>query len=53
MTPPIGSVKRGEAVFGTGELSTALAISSEWVIRRPGSRRAGRTRTRTGLARSR
>jgi uncharacterized membrane protein len=52
----------GEAVFGTSELSTALAVSSgwfvnaavaEWVIRRPGSRRAGRTRTRTGLARSR
>jgi uncharacterized membrane protein len=52
----------GEAVFGTGELSTALSIGSgwvinaavaEWVIRRPAVRRAGRVRTRTALAGSR
>ncbi|MDT5025495.1 MAG: hypothetical protein QOE61_1921 [Micromonosporaceae bacterium] len=49
----------GEALFGTSALSTALSISSgwvinatvaEWVIRRPDPRR---TRTRTALAGSR
>jgi uncharacterized membrane protein len=43
----------GQAVFGTGELSTALSISSawvlnaavaEWAIRRPGARRVRRAR---------
>jgi len=52
----------GEALFGTGELSTALSIGSgwvinatvaEWVIRRPGVRRARRARVRTALAGSR
>jgi len=46
----------GEAVFGTSELSTALSVSSgwvlnaavaEWVIRRPSARRG---RTRAALA---
>lgn len=41
----------GQAVFGTGELSTALSISAgwvvnaavaEWIIRRPGARRRRR-----------
>jgi hypothetical protein len=52
----------GEAVFGTSELSTALSISSGWVInaavaecviRRPAGRRARRARTRAALAGSR
>ena len=52
----------GEAFFGTSDLSTAISISSgwlinatvaEWVIRRPGARRAGRAGTRTALAGSR
>jgi uncharacterized membrane protein len=52
----------GEALFGTSDLSTAISISSgwlinatvaEWVIRRPDARRAGRARTRTALAGSR
>ena len=53
----------GEALFGTSALSTALSISSgwvinatvaEWVIRRPDARRTRtRTRTRTALAGSR
>ena len=46
----------GEALFGTGELSTALSVSAgwvvnaivaEWVIRRP----AGRVHTRPAPAR--
>lgn len=49
----------GEALFGTGELSTALSVSAgwvinvavaEWVIRRPRARRVDRARTRTVLA---
>ena len=49
----------GEALFGTGELSTALSMSAgwvinvavaEWVIRRPRARRVDRARTRTVLA---
>jgi uncharacterized membrane protein len=49
----------GEALFGTSNLSTALSISSgwvinaavaEWVIRRPDARRTRRARTRTALA---
>jgi uncharacterized membrane protein len=52
----------GEALFGTGDLSTALSISSgwvinatvaEWAIRRPDARRARRARTRTALAAAR
>ena len=52
----------GEALFGSGDLSTALSLSSgwlvnatvaEWVIRRPAARRAGRARTSTVLAGSR
>jgi uncharacterized membrane protein len=52
----------GEALFGTGELSTALSMSAgwvinvavaEWVIRRPRARRVDRARTRTVLAGSR
>jgi uncharacterized membrane protein len=52
----------GEALFGTGELSTALSVSAgwvinvavaEWVIRRPRARRVDRARTRTVLAGSR
>jgi uncharacterized membrane protein len=52
----------GEALFGTSDLSTALSLSSgwlvnatvaEWVIRRPAARRAGRARTSTVLAGSR
>jgi hypothetical protein len=48
----------GEAMFGTGELSTALSVSAgwavnalvaEWVVRRPESRRRRRAR---GLARA-
>jgi uncharacterized membrane protein len=48
----------GEAIFGTSELSTAVSVTSgwvinaavaEWVIRRPGARRAGRARTHTAL----
>jgi uncharacterized membrane protein len=44
----------GEALFGTSDLSTALSLTSgwvinavvaEWVIRRPGARRARRART--------
>jgi uncharacterized membrane protein len=43
----------GEALFGTGDLSTAVSVASgwvinaivaEWVIRRPSVRRAGRVR---------
>jgi uncharacterized membrane protein len=50
----------GEALFGTGDLSVALSMGAgwavnlavaEWVIRRPGIRRAGRARTRTASAR--
>ncbi len=52
----------GEALFGTGDLSTGLSVSSgwvinaaiaEWVIRRPATRRARRERgagSRSGLA---
>ena len=49
----------GEALFGTGELSTALSMSAgwvinvavaEWVIRRPRARRVDRARTHTVLA---
>jgi hypothetical protein len=49
----------GEAHFGTSELSTALSVSSgwvinaavaEWVIRRPDARRSRRARLRTALA---
>jgi uncharacterized membrane protein len=52
----------GEALFGTGELSTALSMSAgwvinvavaEWVIRRPRARRVDRARNRTVLAGSR
>jgi hypothetical protein len=52
----------GEAAFGTGDLSTALSVSSgwvinatvaEWVIRRPGARRTRRARTGTAVAGSR
>jgi uncharacterized membrane protein len=52
----------GEALFGTGELSTALSMSAgwvinvlvaEWVIRRPRARRVDRARPRTVLAGSR
>ena len=48
----------GEGVFGTSELSTAVSVSSgwvvnaavaEWVIRRPATRRARRVRARTAL----
>ena len=49
----------GEALFGTRDLSTALSVSSgwvinaavaEWVIRRPSTRRARRARNHTTLA---
>ena len=49
----------GESLFGTGELSTAVSVSSgwvinaavaEWVIRRPASRRARRVITPATLA---
>ncbi|HYN96083.1 MAG TPA: DUF2306 domain-containing protein [Pilimelia sp.] len=49
----------GEGVFGTSDLSTALSLGSawvvnaavaEWVIRRPGTRRARCARTRTAVA---
>lgn len=52
----------GEAIFGTGELSTALSMSAgwginvavaEWVIRRPRARRVDPARTRAVLAGSR
>jgi len=52
----------GEALFGTAELTTAVSVSSgwvinatvaEWAIRRPASRRTRRTRTLTALAGSR
>jgi uncharacterized membrane protein len=52
----------GEAVFGTSQLSTALSVSSgwiinaavaEWVIRRPSTRHARRALTPTTLAGSR
>ena len=52
----------GEATFGTSELSTALSVSSgwvinaavaEWVIRRSSTRRACRARTNAALAGSR
>ncbi len=52
----------GEATFGTSDLSTALSISSgwvvnaavaEWVIRRPSAGRARRARTVSALAESR
>ena len=52
----------GEALFGTSDLSTALSVSSGWVInaavaesviRRPSTRRARRTRTHTALVGSR
>ncbi len=52
----------GEGLFGTSDLSTALSVSSgwiinaavaEWVIRRPSARRANRARTLTALAGSR
>ena len=52
----------GEALFGTGDLSIALSMSSgwvinavvaEWVIRRPAARRAARAHTGTALAGSR
>jgi hypothetical protein len=48
----------GEALFGTSDLSTALSISSgwvinaavaEWVIRRPSTRRVRRARTHAAL----
>ena len=48
----------GEALFGTSQLSTAVSISSgwminaavaEWVIRRPATRRARRARTHAAL----
>jgi uncharacterized membrane protein len=49
----------GEALFGTGDLSTAISVGSgwvinavvaEWVIRRPSVRRAGRARAHPALA---
>ncbi|HLL65922.1 MAG TPA: DUF2306 domain-containing protein [Micromonosporaceae bacterium] len=49
----------GEGLFGTSDLSTALSLSSawvinaavaEWVIRRRGTRRARRARIRTAVA---
>jgi uncharacterized membrane protein len=52
----------GEALFGTSQLSTAVSISSgwiinaavaEWVIRRPSTRQARRTRTHAALVGSR
>jgi len=52
----------GEALFGTSDLSTAVSVSSrwvinaavaEWVIRRPSTRRARRARTHTALVGSR
>jgi uncharacterized membrane protein len=52
----------GEALFGTSDLSTALSISSgwvinaavaEWVIRRPSARRARRVGERAALVGSR
>jgi uncharacterized membrane protein len=52
----------GEGLFGTSDLSTALSVSSgwvinatiaEWVIRRPSIRRARRARTYTAPAGSR
>ena len=52
----------GEGLFGTSDLSTALSVSSgwvinaavaEWVIRRPRVRSARRARTSTALAGSR
>jgi uncharacterized membrane protein len=48
----------GEALFGTGDLSTGISVASgwvinavvaEWVIRRPSVRRAARTRTRAAV----
>jgi uncharacterized membrane protein len=48
----------GEALFGTSDLSTALSVSSgwvinaavaEWVIRRPSARRVRRARTHAAL----
>jgi uncharacterized membrane protein len=52
----------GQALFGTSDLSTAVSISSgwvinaavaEWVIRRPAARRTTRASTRTAKAGSR
>lgn len=52
----------GEGLFGTSELSTAVSVSSgwvinaalaEWVIRRPSTRRARGARTHTALVNSR
>jgi len=52
----------GEGLFGTSELSTAVSVSSgwvinaavaEWVIRRPSTSRALRARTHTALVSSR
>jgi uncharacterized membrane protein len=52
----------GEALLGTSELSTAVSVSSgwvinatvaEWVIRRPATRRARRARTHAALVGSR
>jgi uncharacterized membrane protein YozB (DUF420 family) len=52
----------GEALFGTGDLSTTLSMSSgwvinaavaEWAIRRPDTLRTRRARSRTALAGSR
>ena len=49
----------GEALFGTGDLSTAISVGSgwvinvvvaEWVIRRPSVRRARRARAHAALA---
>lgn len=49
----------GEGLFGTGDLSTAVSLGSawlinaavaEWVIRRPGTRRARRVHIRTAVA---
>ena len=51
----------GEALFGTGDLSTAISVGSgwainavvaEWVIRRPSVRRAGRARGPLASART-
>jgi hypothetical protein len=52
----------GEAIFGTSQLSTALSVSSgwiinaavgEWVIRHPSTHRGRRAHTLTTLAGSR
>jgi hypothetical protein len=52
----------GERLVGTSQLSTAVSVSSgwvinaavaEWVIRRPATRRARRARTHTALVGSR